>query len=222
MLHRADSVQFKIFQLCWVRVSFVNIKEIEDKIKGIVSKEALKSAKILYLASAVVFSYLDKNTIIIIIRDKNNILNDIKIYDIDSFINDHVQNGFNSVDIVALFYFYEFYNERINSYLLPEQNGFENSENLLGHNLVIKNKGANKLPSLLKPESDFLVPQAKLIINSSKSFPYSSSTWESCSISIELRYRGRSYIGNSNKLRQLRFDDGKASLVKMSDFFFSR
>ena len=62
------------------------------------------------------------------------------------------------------------------------------------------------------------VPKANLLINSKKSLPHSSSTWETCDISVGILHRGRHYIGNSNKLRQIRLDDGKSGSTKLTDF----
>ncbi len=181
------------------------IKEIVEKIENFVSKETIKAAKALYQSGAVVFSYRDDHEItIIIVKDKKLLLHEIKITDIDLFIKGKMQEGFNSIDIVALFHFYKFNNNPIN----------QNVRNILTSNKLNK----QLISPLLENNDNLSVPKAKLFMTSKKSLPHSSSTWETCSISVELLYKGRYYIGNSNKLRQLRFDDSKTGVLKLSDF----
>ena len=179
------------------------MKEIENKIIEFVSKEALKTAKNLYLAGAVVFSYSDNAGAVFIIKDKNGLMNEIVIKNIDSFITTHMQNAFRPIDIVALFHFYQYNN---------------NNGKLLNNDLIVTDKIAKQPVSSSENDEHFAEPKTRLIVNSKKSLPYSSSTWESCAVSVELFFKGRYYIGNSNKLRQLRFDDTKTGTFKLSDF----
>ena len=179
------------------------MKEIENKILKFVNREALKTAKKLYLVGAVVFSYSNEAGTFFIIKDKNGLMNEILIKNIDIFITNHMKNGFKPVDIVALFHYYQFDN---------------NNEKMHNNDLVIPDKTIKQPKSFSEENELFIKPRAKLIINSKKTLPYSSSTWESCAVSVELIFKGRYYIGNSNKLRQLRFDESKTGTFTLSDF----
>lgn len=52
---------------------------------------------------------------------------------------------------------------------------------------------------------------AKLIICVKDSFPAASSIWEKCGISIKIVANNKEYIGNTNKLRQIRYDEDKST-----------
>ncbi len=180
------------------------MKEIEEKIKNFVSKETIKAAKELYRSGAVVFSFSDNHEkTILIIKDKSKLLHEIKISDIDSFIISHKKRGLNPAETAALIHFNKFKS---------------NTEKQQNDNILINSKTSKK--PVPQTEENFSAPKAKLLINSIKSLPHSSSTWESCALSVELLYKGRYYKGNSNKLRQLRFDDSKTGVLKLSDFSF--
>ncbi|MCF7792038.1 MAG: DEAD/DEAH box helicase [Victivallales bacterium] len=49
---------------------------------------------------------------------------------------------------------------------------------------------------------------------------HATSTWESCKVLINIYYRNRSYIGNSNRLRQLRFDETRNNSFTLLSFSF--
>ena len=177
------------------------MKEMEEKLGKFVSKETIKAAKVLYQAGAVVFSYKeDDKTIVFVVKGKEKALCEIRIADIKSFIKERKQKAFSLLDIVVLFHFYQYYDKA------SEQ----------GPDYSFSHRKETK--TLPEKDEAVSIPKAKLLIYSKNSLPHSSSTWEACGISLEILYEGRCYIGNTNKLRQIRFDDGKASSVKLLDF----
>ena len=178
------------------------MKKLEDKIRHLVGKQVLTSANALLQSRAVIFSYTDGGTTVIVAKDKDNFLHRIKIKDVDSFIEEHTKGSYTPLEIAALFHF-----SKYNLLTAPKT---------IDH-ISVKNK-ANNLSRPQAIDEAFLPPKAQVFLKSNKSLPHSSSTWETCDISVELLYKGRSYIGNTNKLRQLRFDETKSGSFSLSDF----
>ena len=79
-------------------------------------------------------------------------------------------------------------------------------------------------PLTLKKELEldsqsFTTPAAELKIGiNSKSGLHAVTTWESCTVSVEILFKNRTYKGNNSKLRQLRFDENRTSSMSLRDF----
>ena len=184
---------------------FVLMDKIEEKIGKYTSREALKIGKSLYDSGAVIYSFSEKTgTNLFSVKDSQDCLHRFSIKSIDSFIEEHKEKGITAVDVAALYHYYSFY-----------FSCYKNSEEKL---LNYKKNLQNNSTEVIKDENTH--PRAKLILKSNKYLPNSSSTWESCSISIEIIFNNKVYIGNPNKLRQLRFDESKTGTIKLTDFSY--
>ncbi len=179
------------------------MNKIEEKLSRFTSREALKAGKNLYDSGAVVYSFHEKPGVdLFSVKDSQGELHNIVIKSIDSFIKEYAEKGTTAVEIAA---FYHYYNFCLTS-------SFNTEEVLLNEKSKVLNK------SVEIENNVNICPKASLILKANKNLPNSSSTWESCDLSVEIIFKNRVYIGNPNKLRQLRFDENKTGTIKLTDF----
>jgi len=177
------------------------MKITEDKIAQLVTKEALKNAKSLYKSGAIIFSYINNDGYsVITVKDKNKVLHEINIKNNNTVLSILSKKNCSVHELVAFLHYIKF-----------------NSNNENTDFLEATTVKSSKKPINLEPE-DSSTTVAKLIINTKIGLPNTSSTWECCNISVDIIYKSRRYIGNHNKLRQLRFDENKLSTYKIADF----
>ncbi|HBM16001.1 MAG TPA: hypothetical protein DD381_06630 [Lentisphaeria bacterium] len=71
----------------------------------------------------------------------------------------------------------------------------------------------------LLPKQTPKQPSAEIFIHSKNGFPNASSVWEKWNINLKIFFKGKEYIGNTNKLRQLRFEsEGLSTDLSIHDF----
>lgn len=62
-------------------------------------------------------------------------------------------------------------------------------------------------------------PPAEIFLYSKNGFPNASSVWEKWIVNVKILFKGREYVGNTNKLRQIRFEyDGVSHDLTVQNF----
>jgi superfamily II DNA or RNA helicase len=170
-----------------------------NKIKSKVSKDLYKSAEKLYNAGVILFcrKITDDNWEFTVCN-KNKTLQTIQIKAISRLSEDIDKKTFSNYELAAIIHYYS--NNSIVRYKESQQNTPKKELNL--------------------DEKECLIQSAELKIFIKGPALHASSTWESCIVSVKILYKGKSYIGSSNKLRQLRFDENKSNSIKLQDFSF--
>jgi SNF2 family DNA or RNA helicase len=175
---------------------------IQKNIQDNVSKETFRTATKLLNDEAILACYtVDKNTHFIVKKAKDQLIK-TNILNINSKIKDKKYSEISSEDIASYLH-YQLYRNK----LAAESKKIEVKE---------ENKSSKAINPTYVPPPKF---SAKLYLYSKNSFPNAASVWEHCNINVKLTINKHEYIGNINKLRQIRFDEDKAaSTLKITDF----
>ena len=175
------------------------MSDLLSKIKSKINKDLYKNAEKLYNSGAVLFcEKIAEDNFEFTICDKNKILQVVRIDDISSVLNDSWQKVFSLYELASIIHYYS--NSTVNRY---------------------KEKPKTSLKKELKlDDKEHLSPTAALKVVLKNSAMHATSSWENCIVSIKILYKNKSYIGSSNKLRQLRFDETKSNSIKLQDFSF--
>ena len=172
-----------------------------NKIKAVISKDLYKNADKLYRVGAVIFCIkISDDSYKFILCDKNKILKTIKFDGISRILDNIEKKNLSVYDVTSLIHFYS--NNSVRRYEEKQKTSLKKELNL--------------------DREECSVPTAALKIVLKNSAMHASSSWETCIVSVTISYKNKSYIGSSNRLRQIRFDETKSNSVKLLDFYTSR
>ena len=160
---------------------------IHKNIQENVSKETFRTATKLLNDEAILACYnVDKNTYFVVKRPKDHIIK-TNIIDINNKIKSKNYSELSSEDLASYLH-YQLYRDKLVSINKKTKTQEEN-------------QSTNKVDSTYVPVSE---PSAKLYLYSKDGFPNASSAWEHCDVNVKLKINKQEYIGNINKLRQIR------------------
>ena len=164
---------------------------IDEKI----SRENLTSAEELISSGGVVFCALKEkeNPLYTIASHKTKSLLKISLKEAKHKLSGHNQK-ISIEEAAALIYYERFLREKNNS-IIPAQKPIVKKHPETTKELIL---GKDKI-------------NAKLVIHVKSTFPTASSIWEKCGINVKIIANNKEYIGNTNKLRQIRYDEDKST-----------
>ncbi|MCP4176665.1 MAG: DEAD/DEAH box helicase [bacterium] len=175
---------------------------IQKNIQDNVSKETFRTATRLLNDEAILACYTEgKNNYFIVKKAKDQIIK-TNILEINNKIKNKKYSELSSEDLASYLH-YQLYRDKL----------INNSKS---REITQKNAPPKKINSTYAAPSE---PPGKLYLYSKTGFPDASSAWEHCDLNVKLKINKQEYIGNINKLRQIRFDEDKAvSTLKISNF----
>jgi SNF2 family DNA or RNA helicase len=176
----------------------VNMSDMLNKIKAIVSKDLYKNAEKLYRSGSIMFCMnVSDDNYEFVLSDKNKTLQKVRIDDVSKKLDSIDQRGLSLFETASLIHYYS--NSSVTRY---------------------KEKPKSLKKELKLDNKEYMASTAALKIGLKNSAMHASSSWESCIVSVTILNKNKSYIGSSNRLRQLRFDETKSNSIKFQDFSF--
>lgn len=160
-----------------------------------ISRENLNSAEDAITSGRIVFcSPIGRENILYtVISGKTKALRKINLKEVTHKLSK--PNPKISIEEITVLVHYVKFNMWQNSSIIPVQKS-----------IAKKHQEPTKEKILEKEKFD-----TKLIICVKNSFPAASSLWEKCGITVKIVGKNKEYIGNINKLRQIRYDEDKSS-----------
>ncbi len=175
------------------------------------TREAIKQAELAIEENSVVFCISSEGDAVYIYKSsKANILNSFDIKTIKSKLAR--QNSEVSTEELACLIHYLKYQKL-------EEHKTEKPK-LKSTAVASMEKDMSKnTKSLSKKDASNLGQPAQLFLYSNNGFPNASSVWEKWNINVKIFFKKREYVGNTNKLRQIRFEpDGVMPDLSVQNF----
>lgn len=184
----------------------------ETQLKDAASKETYRRGRSLFGAGAVVSCVAQDNGCLdCVVLDKDEQLKKLSLPKAGKIRpRKSSEPPFSAFEVAALIHYHSFQPPPEPHHLPPADDGARKKPATAPKLVPIE-----KLVDEVTSEN-----RATLLLNCDKAMPNTPSTWERQELSVKIEHDGKSYIGNSGKLRQLRFEEG-ASGLKMA-FFSSR
>ena len=159
------------------------------------SRDNLNSAEELISSGGIAFcSPVGKENIIYtVISHKTKTILKINLKDVKHKLS--VQNLKISIEEAAAFIHYEKFIRAQNNSIIPVRKPTAKKQPEIEKEVILNKEKLN----------------AKLTICVKDSFPAASSIWEKCGITVKIIVKNKEYIGNTNKLRQIRYDEDKST-----------
>jgi len=176
------------------------MKKFEDKFGKSITKDYLKTAKNIISDGSLLACIEKSNEHYFVVRNLKNSVSYIKHQTIAQKIKKNNLEKLKPEDIACLLYLDQFTHDKVSK---------ENS---------VSKKNKKLGVAIEKEEPEQQQKYKGEIFLKINEYPNAQSTWESSFITVTLIVDGKEYIGNSNKLRQLRFDEGKSSSFTIRDF----
>lgn len=176
-----------------------------------IPREVIKQAELALEANSIVFSLSsDDDAIYIFKSPRNNLINSYGIKEINTKLS---KDSFDitSDEVACLLHYLKYHkkDQTKNQKVQVKKHNVAPTEKELNKD----SKGTTKKPTAH--------PSAEIFLYSKNGFPNASSVWEKWNISAKILFGGREYVGNSNKLRQIRFEhDGVSHDLTVQDFNF--
>ncbi len=176
------------------------MKKFEEKFGKSITKDYLKIAKNIISDGSLLACIEKSNDHFFVVRNLKNSVSYIKYQTIAQKIKQSNLEKLKPEEIACLLYLDQFTQDKT-----PKENTVIKKEKKIE---VLPDKEEAEQPSKCKGEIFLKINE----------FPNAQSTWEPSFITVTLIVDGKEYTGNSNKLRQLRFDEGKSSSFTIRDF----
>lgn len=181
-----------------------------NTLSSVITRDAIKQAELALEGNPIVFCISSEDDAVYIFKSaKTNLLNSFDIKTIKSKLSK--QNDDVSTEELACFIHYLKYH-KLNEQKTDKPKPKRLTPVTTQKDSIRDNKSVSKKNLINQPA-------AEIFLYSRNGFPNASSVWEKWIINAKILFNGREYVGNSNKLRQIRFeDDGASNDLTVHDF----